>query len=142
MASIPSENYLSVTVPVRIPLRVISDNLIAAFEGGSNYWYRIEKRTVPKEIPAWVKEAELEEIRHGWVCLAPGGSMEVSDYHGNEGEEGMTIRDLNIETVREGLAAMAKKYPIHFADLMNENGDAETGDVLLQSIVFGRVVYG
>lgn len=37
---------------------------------------------------------------------------------------------------------MAEKFPDHFGDLMSENGDSITDDVLIQCIVLGDIVYG
>jgi hypothetical protein len=37
---------------------------------------------------------------------------------------------------------MAADYPRHFADLVNENDDADTGDAFVQCCVFGEVIYG
>ena len=37
---------------------------------------------------------------------------------------------------------MKKEYPSHYADLVEENDDAETGDIWLQLAVFGEVIYG
>jgi hypothetical protein len=42
----------------------------------------------------------------------------------------------------KGLQTMAEKYPRHFADFVAENDDADTGDVFLQCVVLGDVVYG
>jgi hypothetical protein len=36
---------------------------------------------------------------------------------------------------------LATKYPRHFADLVNENTDAITADVLLQCCLFGELIY-
>lgn len=46
------------------------------------------------------------------------------------------------EGIKKGLQVMASKYPRHFADLVSENGDADTGDVLFQCCAFGEIVYG
>ena len=37
---------------------------------------------------------------------------------------------------------MADKFPRHFANILNENDDAETGDVFLQCCLWGDIVYG
>jgi hypothetical protein len=37
---------------------------------------------------------------------------------------------------------MKKEYPYHYADLVEGNDDAETGDVWLQLAVFGELIYG
>ena len=44
--------------------------------------------------------------------------------------------------LQQGLQRMARKYPRHFADFMAENDDAITGDVFLQCVVLGEVIYG
>jgi len=37
---------------------------------------------------------------------------------------------------------MAEKYPRHFHNFLEENDDAETGDVFIQCCLFGEIVYG
>lgn len=59
----------------------------------------------------------------------------------NEGVGGGTMTFGKAEII-SGLATMAATAPKHFADLANENDDAITHDVLLQCIVFGKIVYG
>ena len=49
---------------------------------------------------------------------------------------------LTLKDVRKGLRLMKKEYPSHYADLVEENDDAETGDIWLQLAVFGEVIYG
>lgn len=53
---------------------------------------------------------------------------------------GMVILDL--DAVRRGLQVMATECPRHFANLVNEDDDAETADVFVQCCVFGEVIYG
>ena len=49
---------------------------------------------------------------------------------------------LNLKKIKEGLTAMAKKEPKHFADFIAEDYDQTTGDVFLQCCLFGKVIYG
>lgn len=49
---------------------------------------------------------------------------------------------ITLDDVRKGLELMRDLYPQHWADLMEENDDAITGDVWLQLAVFGELVYG
>jgi hypothetical protein len=44
--------------------------------------------------------------------------------------------------VRAGLQVLATKYPHHFADIVVDNSDCTTGDVLVQCALFGEIVYG
>ena len=59
----------------------------------------------------------------------------------NEGET-PTKHYLTMDNVRKGLELMRDEYPHHYADLMEEEDDAITGDVWLQLAVFGEVIYG
>lgn len=100
--------------------------LTAAIEGGSNYW------------------AEINVHKHeiGWAnyFTATFKIHEVSD------ETKGAIRGksyaLSIPKLMNGLAVLAAKYPHHFCDILKEEGDATTGDVLVQCALFGDIVYG
>ena len=59
----------------------------------------------------------------------------------NDGEE-PTKHYLTMDNVRKGLELMRDEYPRHYADLMEEEDDAITGDVWLQLAVFGELIYG
>lgn len=49
---------------------------------------------------------------------------------------------ITISDVQKGLELMRDQYPRHYADLVEENDDAITGDVWLQLAVFGELIYG
>lgn len=49
---------------------------------------------------------------------------------------------ITLDNVRKGLELMQEQYPRHYADLVEENDDAITGDVWLQLAVFGDIIYG
>ena len=59
----------------------------------------------------------------------------------NDGEE-PTKHYLTMDNVQKGLELMRDEYPRHYADLMEEEDDAITGDVWLQLAVFGELIYG
>jgi hypothetical protein len=59
----------------------------------------------------------------------------------NEGET-PTKHYLTMEDVQKGLELMRDEYPRHYADLVEEQDDAITGDVWLQLAVFGKLIYG
>jgi len=49
---------------------------------------------------------------------------------------------LDFDEFKSGLRVMAKKYPRHFADFINDNADGITSDVFIQCCCFGEIVYG
>jgi|SRR6185369_4028355 len=122
--------------------------LCSAFEGGSNYWYRIEKANFPEGRSA----ADYKEGGDGqdgkwywhWSQLVPtheGGSLIVTNSFGDEigGKKQWT---LDLDAIKRGLQIMAEKYPRHYGNFIAENDDADTGDVFLQCCLFGELVYG
>jgi hypothetical protein len=126
---------------VNVTRRQVAYALCSAFEGGSNYWYRIEDFIKPPKVEFQMSKDRV--YRHTDYALNPGGALAVSDYKGVDGDKmSMTVRRLDLDTIKKGLELMAKEHPRHFGDLVSEGGDACTGDVLLQCCLFGKLVYG
>ena len=124
-------------ISVEIPWNRIQDLLCCAFEGGSNSWYKITEFGEPANF----------EIR-----TDPGRIFRHMDYPVNDGgyliivcmneDKPQTLYRLDRCTLEKGLHRFAKKYPKHFGDFVQENDDAITGDVFLQTCLFGEIVYG
>jgi len=59
-----------------------------------------------------------------------------------EEEKAEARHEITIADVKKGLELMRDQYPHHYADLVEEEDDAITGDVWLQLAVFGELIYG
>lgn len=130
---------VGVTVPLQIPMRRIQDLLTSAFEGGSNYWYMIEKQHKPTRFDTRCMESGV--FPHIDYPTNPGGWLDVSD--GAEvGETKKRTARLDMGSIKRGLAVFTRAYPTHFGDFLSENDDATTGDAFLQCCLFGDVMYG
>jgi|SRR5882672_2893936 len=128
------ENAVAVTT--HVSKERMSDLLCNALEGGSNYWYRIEKFVEP---PSLTFRSDPKTIfTHLDYPMNDGGALEISSLEEPEREHVM----LTLDKLRKGLTLMAEKYPHHWTDFLKENDDATTGDVFLQLAVFGELVYG
>lgn len=68
-----------------------------------------------------------------------GSATLTYDNPEGDGQVSKTISEMEIVS---GLNAMANKCPRHFADLIADNDDAITHDVLIQCIIFGEIIYG
>jgi hypothetical protein len=103
--------------------------LITAVEGGSNYWAQFSKRCLPKGEYLY----DLYE-----VC------RECPEFQVDVFEQGTTdqlgIVDLN--RLLKGLEIMMRDYPWHYANVIEDNADAETADVYFQCVVMGEIVFG
>ena len=109
----------------------LSDLLCSAMEGGSNYWYMIEKYVYPEG-----KTDDDFEFPHIELPFY-GGSIKITA----DGEK--KVYTLNRKALDRGWQLMIKKAPQHYADAMSESkADAITGDVYLQLCLFGKIIFG
>lgn len=114
--------------------------LVSAFEGGSNYWYMIDN---DKTVYAPGKSRKDFYYIHE-IPFEPGCALIVQHDDGGDGPWVNCKYPLTRERLVEGmrLLAASETYKHHWADIINENTDATTGDVYLQFCVFGEVIYG
>lgn len=110
----------------------LEDLLTSALEGGSNYWYWIEKHNYPPGLDPG--KVEFPHIQLPFL----GGSLTITVPEDGDGKK----YTLNKEAMIRGIKTMAKKYPHAFDDFIEENDDAYTGDTYLQCCLFGEEVYG
>jgi hypothetical protein len=139
----------SLTIETQISLKRICDLLCCALEGGSNYWYRIEEFHAPEgEVKRFAFPDEGGEVfRHLDYPLNEGGYLIIRDCEGSgilEKNEPKNCMKLDLEAIKKGAALFVndKRWAHHYRNFIQENEDAETGDVFLQLCVFGDCIYG
>lgn len=120
----------------KLSLYAVSNLLVSAFEGGSNYWYFIESYEEPPVLKYRIDATQV--YKHVDYPINKGGGVVITT---NEGDD-MLPRTLNLASIRRGIGVMYDKYPRHFGDVISGNDDGATGDVFLQCCLFGEVVYG
>jgi hypothetical protein len=69
----------------------------------------------------------------------PGGGLKIGDKE--EEHPDSKFKPVNRETLVEGVKIMAAKYPKHFAEMVGERDDGDTGDCLLQCTCLGEEVF-
>ena len=107
-----------------LDVQLVEDTLETAFYGGIAYWAQIKRLNVQSNVP--LSELAMQK------CIV------ITIFDKESGKEFTLTR----EKVIEGLKVMQKIYPEHFSDIISENSDATTGDVLVQCAIFGKIVYG
>lgn len=133
---------IELSLNVKVTEGRIRDLLVAALEGGSNYWISNIRYELRGDLT-------IDDFREG-------GKMQPEDYYHwcqliplTEGcrlifddDEDEKTHYLDRKKISRGLRVMSEKYLSHFTDFIYENDDASTGDVFLQCCVFGDIVYG
>lgn len=130
---------MKVIVEMEVTLDRISTLLCSAFEGGSNYWYMIAAQKKPTTFE--FRSFPDQIFPHIDYPLNEGGNLRIETLDKEE-VNGQKSWTLNLSSIEKGLKVFADKYPHHWADFLNENDDATTGDVFLQCCLFGEVVFG
>jgi uncharacterized membrane protein len=110
--------------------------LVSALEGGSNSWAVIEKYADRKKDKANGCKYISDYIMKGSGLMISNGVEERED---SKDFKKTWVNRLSIECA---LQTLATKYPNTFNDIITDNADAITGDMLLQICVLGDVIYG
>ncbi len=115
-----------------------ADLLCGAFEGGSNYWYTIADRKEPEVLAQPWGEGEYTPM-HISYPFSEGGALIIEDME----DEDVRVT-LDREAIERGKKLLTENpdYNSYLVDVLDEQDDAETGDVFLQLCVFGEVIYG
>lgn len=105
---------------------LFKDLICTALEGGSNYWYTIDYHN------------RIDGEYYHEIPFRPDGSLGITDLHG-ELEAPINLTE---EKIIKAWELLRKEYPRHYQDAVQENHDADTGDILLQLALFGKLVFG
>lgn len=113
-------------ITIEVTEEQLHNEITSAIEGGTQYWARVN----------------VGAHQAGWAnyFTATFTVIEISDEKAGV-VEGQSYT-LSIEKLLKGLVVLRDKYPHHFCDILKEDGDATTGDVLVQCALFGEIVYG
>jgi hypothetical protein len=143
---------MKATTTVWLSRSRIADVLCSGMEGGIGYWAAIVRYDAPPEgveLCTFWRDSSLgdEVFRHIHypMCEAGGGVVLEHDPVRKDdqmNEDDMAESTLNWPKLEKAVQLMAEKYPGHFKNILDDNDDAETGDVLVQLALFGELVFG
>lgn len=113
-------------IPVTLELneKMLHDNITSGIEYGVQYWAAVD----------------VGEHQVGWRNYFTA-RFTVTESGDEVAVLGQTY-ELSIEKLVAGLLVLSKKYKHHFSDILGEDGDATTGDVLIQCALFGDIIFG
>ena len=146
MTKTETKPFCTISVPQEISEDQVRGLLCSALEGGSNYWYcntdhRLRDDLKYEDFQAGGSQT-LDEYWHPYelIPFVEGCALVIeADTTDCEKLEKYT---LDRASMQRGLKLMAEQYPHHFYNFINEDDDAETGDVFLQLSLFQKVIFG
>lgn len=136
----------SFDVKVSFSRKDIMGLLCCAFEGGIGYWwddygfdYVEDSFCIShRDYRLGVDSDDLWPTAY-LVPTSRGGKLRITSATPVEGRNEWV---LSVDTLCKGLQNMYEKNPYQFSRFVNENSDANTGDMFFQFCLFGKVVFG
>lgn len=141
--SIPEKtdnHIISVHTKLEITRQVIENVFVTSVEGGSNYWYflsdeaiSIIRSVVPKEEDPYLATAFLKAV------LDKGAVVPINDAE-NEDE---VLGEISIATMQDRFQILSEDDDYNWAlkREIQEQGDADSSDVVFQYLTFGEVLF-
>ena len=123
-----------------ISRNILENVFVTAIEGGSNYWYYIDEENHEKMRRA----VPVEKERAFSVALFKAVYDEAFDIDVHDVENpDEKVGTLSVRTMFERLNSLLNDDDYKWALLaeIDEQGDAETSDVVFQYLAIGEVVY-
>lgn len=122
-----------VTIPVT--WRRICDLICTGIEGGFSSWLHHINRD-----SSWRGSDPAYYQPEFWL---QGGRYSAKfDSKSDREGDGSGRATIDAAALITGLRTMATKEPLQFANFLNENDDAITGDAFLQCVLLKEVIYG
>ena len=131
--SVPDSMDFIVNATFKVSRRQVAGALWRAF-GSQVTWFRVVEVIEPPTLR--FRSIEHLTLRMVDYPLNEGGSLGIVST-----EPASDVFRLDLKSIGRGLEDLATKYPRHFADLVNEDTDAITANVLLQCCLFGELIY-
>jgi len=125
---------------IELSREVLEDIFVTAIEGGSNYWYFLSKDAV-KRIRQVVSREQVPYLSVAMLnaVLDHGVAVPINDVENEEDIVGW----ISIDTMQQRLQDLynsENRWAIERH--INEEGDADSADVVFQYMTMGEAVYG
>jgi hypothetical protein len=124
---------------IELSREVLEDIFVTAIEGGSNYWYflsedavRLIRKVVPKQEEQCLSVATYKAVMKGV-------EVPIHDVENEDEQIGL----ISLETMQQRLQDLYNsdnRWAIERH--INEEGDADSADVVFQYMTMGEVIYG
>jgi hypothetical protein len=130
---------MKIKIQIEIDESVLEDVFVTAIEGGSNYWYflsedavRLIRKAIPREEESCLSVATFKAVMRGV-------NIPINDVENEEDVIGW----ISLETMADRLTDLATSGNRWALDAhINEEGDADSADIVFQYLTMGDAVYG
>lgn len=120
--------------------QLLEDVFVTAIEGGSNYWFKLSRKTneaIRKLVPK--KEEECYSMAVFNAVVYKGYVAEVID---QDNDEKIGVLDYNLFAERLEKLRSDPSHAWALEEEENDNGDASSSDIIFQYLILNDVIYG
>jgi hypothetical protein len=120
---------------VKLTKSQLEDFMVTVWEGGSNYWLDLhpETKSVIRKHKVYPSGSSFAEIMAEYLC--DGLSIQIVDSE----DLSETLGEVSLDKINKAFNHPEMKR--HADDFLNEQGDAETTDCLIQWAIFNEIIY-
>lgn len=118
---------ITIQAPVTFTEENLNDLYVTAMEGGIGYWSQRREYTWNMENHGLAYAAKIVDVEQD--CDAP--------------DDEVTLLTVDRDTIVKGLTLLSQsaQYGSHWDDVVKDNADADTADVVVQMGLFGDAIY-
>lgn len=133
-----TNEQIVVKTEVAFDLSKVAYLVCTGLESGSYGSFAIVGYKKPRKV--WTGKGWEKVFRHVNYAVSETGGVVLVERHVEEEDQKKLLLDR--VACERGLNVMARLYPRHFADFVNDHYDVITGDVFIQCALLGEIVYG
>lgn len=132
---------MEIKIETLVPREVLENVCVTALEGGSNYWYYLSetavdliRKVVPKNEDPYLSTAILKAVLDYHIDIP------INDAEDEDEILGYLSHTTLIDRLQKLSQDEASKWAL--AREIEDQGDADSSDVVFQWLVMGEVVFG
>lgn len=127
---------IKITQEIFVTKTMLEDLIVTAIEGGSNYWYWLDRSELDEKLPA---NGDLLAIRLANRLYDDEG-FKLNVYDCEEQEDVLGV--ITHKSCVDSFEVLKDKYPDVFENIVLESWDANDADCFFQVAVMGEIVFG
>jgi co-chaperonin GroES (HSP10) len=116
----------------------IQDLLVTALEGGSNYWYFLDRDAAQIYSKYGGAKGTTPVVDRIFLAIKAGESIPIRD---TEDEEEI-LGYINTASIKKGTKLFQQEYPQNYVNVKKEEYDVEDADIWFQLVVLGELTFG
>jgi hypothetical protein len=115
--------------------------IVTALEGGSNYWYAIDVAEFKDKLPLPREPMSVRIAKGIWDNPELEINVYDCEHYDEDAEDNTILGQISLNNFKKALAKLNEESSWALDELLDDNLDADSADVIFQYIVLGELTY-